>query len=53
VITAINNSPVLDASGLAQVLATLNPGQTVQVKLNTPQGSTRTVTVTLGQLPGS
>jgi putative serine protease PepD len=53
VITAINNIPVLDTSGLAQVLAKLDPGQSVRVTLSTPQGSTRTVTVTLGQLAGS
>jgi S1-C subfamily serine protease len=53
VITAINNTPMLDTSGLAQELAKLDPGQTVRVTLSTPQGSTRTVTVTLGQLAGS
>jgi S1-C subfamily serine protease len=53
VITAVNNTPVHRASDLAQVLAKLNPGQTVPVTLTTPQGGTRTVMVTLGQLPGS
>jgi S1-C subfamily serine protease len=53
VITAINNIPVRDTSGLAEELAKLNPGQTVRVTLSTLQGSTRTVTVTLGQLAGS
>ncbi len=53
VITAVNNTPVDGASELAQVLAKLEPGQTVPVTLTTPQGETRTVMVTLGQLPGS
>jgi S1-C subfamily serine protease len=53
VITAVNNTAVHRASELAQVLAKLDPGQTVPVTLTTPQGGTRTVMVTLGQLPGS
>jgi putative serine protease PepD len=53
VITAVNNTPVHRASELAQVLAKLDPGQTVPVTLTTPQGATRTVMITLGQLPGS
>jgi S1-C subfamily serine protease len=53
VITAVNNTPVRDASDLAQTLAQLDPGQKVDVTLTTAQGTTRTVTVTLGQLAGS
>ncbi len=53
VITAVNNTPVHRASELAEVLAKLDPGQTVPITLTTPQGGTRTVMVTLGQLPGS
>jgi S1-C subfamily serine protease len=53
VITAVNNAPVHQGAELAQVLANLDPGQRVPVTLITPQGATRTVTVTLGQLPGS
>jgi putative serine protease PepD len=53
VITAVNNTPVHTASDLAQVLAKLDPGQTVPITLTTSQGATRTVMVTLGQLPGS
>jgi putative serine protease PepD len=53
VITAVNNTPVQQSTELAQVLANLNPGQRVPVTLVTPQGATRTVTVTLGQLSGS
>ncbi len=53
VITAVNSTPVHRASDLAEALATLDPGQKVEVTLTTTQGATRTVTVTLGQLPGS
>jgi S1-C subfamily serine protease len=53
VITAINNTPVQSTSDVTQVLANLDPGQRVPVTLITGQGATRTVTVTLGQLPGS
>jgi putative serine protease PepD len=53
VITAVNNTPVHGTSELAQVLAKLDPGQTVPVTLSTPAGSTRTVMVTLDQLAGS
>ena len=53
VITAVNNAPVHQASELAEVLANLDPGQSVRVSLTTPQGSPRTVMVTLGQLAGS
>jgi putative serine protease PepD len=53
VITAVNNTPVRDASDLAQTLAQLDPGHKVDVSLTTAQGGTRTVTVTLGQLAGS
>jgi S1-C subfamily serine protease len=53
VITAVNNTPVHSASELAQVLAKLDPGQRVPITLTTPQAATRTVTVTLGQLPGT
>jgi S1-C subfamily serine protease len=53
VITAVNNTPVHRSSELAQVLAKLNPGQAVPITVTTDQGASRTVTVTLGQLPGS
>lgn len=53
VITAVDNTLVHSTSELAQVLANLDPGQRVPIKLITPDGGTRTITVTLGQLPGS
>ncbi|MGH3846660.1 MAG: S1C family serine protease, partial [Pseudonocardiaceae bacterium] len=53
VITTVNGTPVHGARELATVLAGLTPGQAVPVVLRDPQGATRTVTVTLGQLPGT
>jgi S1-C subfamily serine protease len=53
VITAVNNIPVQQTAELSRVLANLDPGQRVPVMLITPDGGTRTVTVALGQLPGS
>lgn len=53
VITAVNNIPVQQTAELSQVLANLDPGKSVPVTLATPDGGTRTLTVTLGQLPGS
>lgn len=53
VIVSVNNTPVHDATELVQLLASLQPGQTVPITVSTVQGVTRTVLVTLGQLPGS
>ena len=53
VITTVDKTPVHSASELAQVLASLQPAQTVPITLTTPQGETRIVMVTLGELPGS
>lgn len=52
-ITAVNKTPVHTGSELAQVLAELQPGQAIPVAITTPQGATRTLTITLTQLPGS
>jgi PDZ domain-containing secreted protein len=49
VITAVNNTPVHRVSELAQVLANLDPGQSVRVSLTTPEDSPRTIMVTLGR----
>jgi putative serine protease PepD len=51
-ITSIDGKATPDSATLAEVLAALTPGQAVKVDLATPSGSTSTVTVTLGQLPG-
>jgi putative serine protease PepD len=52
VITAINGTATPDPSTLADVIAGLKPGQTAGVALTHPDGTTQTVQVTLGQLPG-
>ncbi|HET9615000.1 MAG TPA: PDZ domain-containing protein, partial [Candidatus Limnocylindrales bacterium] len=51
-ITAIAGKPTPDPSALAAVLAGLEPGQTVDVEITKRDGSTSTVKVTLGELPG-
>jgi S1-C subfamily serine protease len=53
VITQINHKKVRTTTGLADVLARLDPGQKVPLTVTGPHGKTRTVQVTLGQLPGS
>lgn len=53
VITAVNNTAVHSSADLSTALAQLAPGQAVPVTVVNPQGASRTVTVTLGQLPGS
>jgi putative serine protease PepD len=53
VITAIDGHPVSSASDVADVLATLRPGQTVTVSITKPDGTQATVKVKLGQYPGS
>lgn len=50
VITAINGVPTPSAQALNQVLATLKPGQQVNVDLIRPDGTKTTVKVTLGTL---
>ena len=53
VITAIDGKPTPDTQTLSGVLAELRPGQMATVAITHPNGSTATVRVTLGQLPGS
>ena len=50
VITAVNRTPTPDAESLSTVLAGLKPGQQVPVAVTAPDGTKRTVTVTLGEL---
>jgi len=52
-IVSVAGRPTPDPQTLASVLATLRPGQTVKLRIANPDGSTRTVSVRLGQLPGS
>jgi S1-C subfamily serine protease len=52
-ITSVAGKPTPGPSQLAEVLATLSPGQTVPVVVVPPSSSTRTtVNVKLGELPG-
>ena len=51
-ITSINGKPVTGVESLSSVLATLQPGQVVDVTYVTKEGTSDTVKVTLGQLPG-
>ena len=51
-IAAINDTPTRDQATLADVLAGLNPGQTVAVAVVRPDGARQTVQVTLGRYPG-
>ncbi len=52
VITSLNGKATPDGATLGEVLAGLAPGQTVKVVVAKQGGSSTTVTVTLGQLPG-
>jgi putative serine protease PepD len=51
-ITAINGTAITDTSSLAAVLASLQPGQTVDIAITRQDGTTATLKVTLGELPG-
>ncbi|MHB8959079.1 MAG: S1C family serine protease [Candidatus Limnocylindrales bacterium] len=51
-ITSIDGKATPDSATLGEVLAGLAPGQTVKVVIAKQSGSSTTVTVTLGQLPG-
>jgi S1-C subfamily serine protease len=53
VITKVNGTAIPDTETLAAVLAGLRPGQPVPVTVTRPDGSTTTVHLTLGQLPGT
>jgi putative serine protease PepD len=48
IIVAVNRVPTPTAQALSAVLATLRPGQSVDVTVRTSDGKTRTVKVTLG-----
>jgi S1-C subfamily serine protease len=50
-IVEIDGKPTPDPAVLAAILAELQPGQTVNVALLNPDGSTRELSVTLGELP--
>ena len=50
-ITAVGSHAIADTAGLSQVLAGYKPGDRVQVTVKLPDGSTRSVAVTLGERP--
>ena len=52
-IVALNGTATPTSDELGTVLATLKPGQTVTVKLQTQSGATSTAKLTLGELPGT
>jgi S1-C subfamily serine protease len=53
VITKVNGTATPDTETLAAVLAGLRPGQQVPVTVTRADGTTTTVRLTLGQLPGT
>jgi len=53
VIIKVDDVPVTTAQQLQEVLATHKPGDTVQITFIRPPGETKTVTVTLAELPAS
>ncbi|MFB9836062.1 S1C family serine protease [Actinoallomurus acaciae] len=52
VILSINGAGTSTTTALAEALAPLKPGQKVKVQILRPDGARKTVTLTLGQLPG-
>jgi S1-C subfamily serine protease len=52
-ITKVDNVPVATAQLLQEVLAMHKPGDTMRITFIRPNGETRTVTVTLGELAAS
>lgn len=50
-IVAVNGTRTPDTTALSTVLAKLDPGDTVPVRIKHPDGSTEQVKVTLGRLP--
>lgn len=52
-ITSIEGHAVQSIEDISVTLANLKPGEKVALGIRTPQGSKATVTVTLGQYPGS
>jgi len=51
-ITSVAGKPTATSEDLASVLASLTPGQAVDVAIARPDGTTTTVPVTLAELPG-
>ncbi|MDX6592544.1 MAG: hypothetical protein QOJ13_1740 [Gaiellales bacterium] len=53
IITEVDGQPTPSLPALGAVMATLDPGDTVKVTVRDHNGETRTVDVTLGELPGT
>lgn len=53
VVTTVNGSPVKDAAGLQEAVDASTPGGSITLGLTDPDGSTRSVRVTLGTRPAS
>lgn len=53
IVTAVGGFATKDTAALAAALAGMRPGQRIPVKVLAPDGSSRVIDVTLGQLPGS
>jgi putative serine protease PepD len=53
IITAIDGEAVHSVDDVAALLANLRPGAKAKVKVRTPAGDAKTLTVTLGQYPGT
>ena len=51
VVTALAGRPVPDPSAISQILSGHKPGDRVDLTARLPDGSTRTVTITLGERP--
>jgi len=51
VVTAIGGHDVADSNGLSQVLSGYKPGDKVSVTFRLPDGSSRSLTITLGERP--
>jgi putative serine protease PepD len=51
-ITSVAGKPTLTSDDLGAILAGLRPNQTTKVRITRQNGTTATVTVTLGELPG-
>jgi putative serine protease PepD len=52
-IVSVDGTPTHDQSALAEALAGLKPGDVAKVEIMRPDGTTKTVEVTLGELPNS
>jgi S1-C subfamily serine protease len=52
VITSIDGQPILSSVDVAEALARLTSGQTVQIAIKKRDGASAIVKVTLGQYPG-